>query len=89
MWLVNHIWDMGEIPQKMLLIIAALIPKGNSGDFRGVGLLEVVWKVIKQAIDAWLKCVPMHNVLHGFRLGRNCDKNIMEAKLAQQLARLE
>ena len=66
----------------MLLTIIMLIPKGNSGDFRGIGLLEVVWKVIKNTINARLKYVPLHNALHGFRPGCGCSTAIMEAKLA-------
>ena len=69
----------------MLLTIIVLIPKGNSGDFRGIGLLEVVWKVIEKIIDARLKCVPLHDALHGFRPGRGCSTAIMEVKLATQL----
>ena len=45
--LIQHIWDMREILSRMLLTIIVLIPKGNSGGFRGIGLLEVVWKVIR------------------------------------------
>ena len=87
--LIQHIWNTGEIPQRMLLTIVVLIPKGNSGDFRGIGLLEVIWKVIEQVVDARLKCVPLHDALHGFRPGRSCGTGIMEVKLTQQLASLE
>ena len=40
--LYEHIWRTGEIPQRMLLAVVLLIPKGTSGDFRGIGLLEVI-----------------------------------------------
>ena len=73
----------------MLTTIVVLIPKGNPGDFRGIGLLEVVWKVLERVIDARLKCVPLHDSLHGFRPGRSCGTGIMEVKLAQQLASME
>ena len=79
--LIQHIWDTGEIPSRMLLTIIVLIPKGNSGDFRGIGLLEVVWKVVEKIINARLKCNPLHDALHGFRLGRGCSTAIMEVKL--------
>ena len=72
--LVQHIWDTGEIPQKMLLIII---------------ILMVIWKVIERIIYARLKCVLLHDALHGFRTGRSCSTGIMELKLAQQLAGLE
>ena len=44
--LTRHIWDMGEILRQILLTIIVLIPKGNSGNYRGIGLLEVIWKLI-------------------------------------------
>ena len=69
MRLFKHIWDMGEIPQKILLAIVVLNPKEISEDFRGIRLLKVLWKVIKRVSSARLKCVPLHNALHGFRPG--------------------
>ena len=67
-----------------------LIPKGNSGDFRGIGLLEVIWKVLEKVIDARLSStIDLYDALHGFRAGRGCGTGIMEAKLAQQLAFIE
>ena len=73
----------------MLLTIVILIPKGNSGNFRRIGLLEVIWKVIEHVINARIKCVPLHDALHGFRPGRSCGTGIMEAKMAQQLTGFE
>ena len=85
--LVRNIWETGEIPRQMLRTIMVLIPKGNSGDFQGIGLLEVIWKVVEKVIDARLSSsIDLHDVLHGFREGRGCGTGIMEAKLAQQLA---
>ena len=45
--LVQHIWESIEIPRQMLMMIIVLIPKGASGDFRDIGLLEVIWKLIE------------------------------------------
>ena len=73
----------------MLFTIIILIPKGNSGDFRGIGLLEVLWKIIEKILDARLQLIPLHDCLHGFRKKRGCGTGIMEAKLAQQLAFIE
>ena len=87
--LIQHIWDTGEILPQMLLTVIVLILRGNSGDFSGMGLLEVVWKVIKKIINARLKCVLLHVVLHGFRPGHGCGTGIMEVKLAAQLGSLE
>ena len=84
--LCQRVWTTGEIPQRMLLAVVVLIPKGTSGDFRGIGLLEVVWKLLERVLDARLKKVELHDYLHGFRAKRGCGTGIMEAKLLQQLA---
>ena len=66
-----------------------LIPKGSSGDYRGIGLLEVVWKLIERVVDEGLSKIELHDTLHGFRAKRDCGTGIMEAKLVQQLAHRE
>ena len=73
----------------MLWIIVVLIPKRNSGDFQGNGLLEVLWTVIENVLVAWLSSIDLHDCLHGFRAGRGCGTGIVEAKLVQQLAFIE
>ncbi len=65
-----------------------LIPKG-SGDYRGIGLIEPVWKCIKQVIDHQLDTINLHDSLHGCRHNRGTGTAIIEAKLAQQLSYLE
>ncbi len=45
-WLVKAIWDKGRIPLQLGWVVTVLIPKGG-GDYRGIGLLEPIWKVIK------------------------------------------
>ena len=46
--LVQYIWNTGEILRQILRTIIVLIPKGNSGDFREIGLLEVIWKRVER-----------------------------------------
>jgi hypothetical protein len=87
--LIRHIWDTGNIPQQMLFTIVALIPKGNSGDYRGIVLLEVIWKVIERVLDEKISTIPLHDTLHGFRAKRGCGTGIVEARLSQQLAFLK
>ena len=41
--LVQAAWNHGETPRQLLWIIVVLIPKGG-GDYRGIGLLEPIWK---------------------------------------------
>jgi hypothetical protein len=86
--LIQAIWMQGEIPQQLTWVIVVLPPKGG-GDYRGIGLLELLWKVVKQIIDQGLNALPLHEVLHGCRNGRGMGMAILEAKLAQQLAHLE
>ena len=65
------------------------IPKGNE-DTLGVGLIEVVWKVLEAVIDIRIKTVvQFHDVLHGFCGGRGMGTTIMELKLAQELASVD
>ena len=62
-----------------------LIPKGNK-DTQGIGILEVVWKVAEVVIDTCIKtAVQFHDVLHGFRTGREAGTVIIELKLAHEL----
>ena len=63
-----------------------LIPKGTSGDYRGIGLLDPLWKVIECVVDERLEAVEFHDCLHGFVKKRGCGTAGTEAKLLQQLA---
>jgi hypothetical protein len=86
--LVRAIWDHGEIPPQLLWVIIVLIPKGG-GDYRGIGLLEPMWKVCEHVMDLRLNTFDLHNSLHGCRNKRGTRTARIEAKLAQQLAHLE
>ena len=66
----------------------ALVLKGE-GDYRDIGLLEVLWKVYAVVINCRLKrSVVIHNSLHGFRTGRGTGTATLEANLDQKLAGL-
>ena len=82
-------WDTGEIPRQLRYIIVVLVPKGNSDECRGIGLMEPIWKVIEGCIEARLQILPCHEALHGGLQGKGTATAIMEMKLAQQLAYLE
>ena len=66
-----------------------LIPKCTKYN-RGIGLLEILWKVVVALIDTRI-CVSLqfHEVLYGFRAGRGTGTAIMELNLSQDLARLD
>ena len=63
-----------------------LIPKGKK-DYRGIGLVEVVWKVVAAILNRrFASSITYHDALHGFRAGRSTGIATLEAKLLQQLA---
>jgi hypothetical protein len=60
--LVQATWTYGIIPRQILWIIVVLIPKGDR-DYHGIGLLEPIWKVIKQIIGCRLNSIQLHDSL--------------------------
>jgi hypothetical protein len=86
--LVQAVWDEGRIPTQLGWVVTVLIPKGG-GDYRGIGLLEPIWKVIERVIDKRLEAIALHNSLHGCRNGRGTGTAVIEAKLSQQLAHIK
>jgi hypothetical protein len=69
-------------------MIDVLIPKGG-GDYRGIGLLEPIWKACERIMDNQLNAIDLHESLHGCREKRGTGTAVIEVKLAQQLAHLE
>jgi hypothetical protein len=78
----------GKIPQQLTWVIVVLLPKG-SRDYREIGLLEPLWKVVERIMDRRQNALPLHEALHGCRYGRGTGTAILEAKLAQQPAHLK
>ena len=65
-----------------------LLPKGN-GDYRGIGLLEISWKVIESIINRRIvDKVNFHDALHGFQTLRGTGTACIEAKILQQLSKM-
>jgi len=83
--LVQAVWDEGKIPIQLGWVVTVLIPKGG-GDYRGIGLLEPIWKVVERVIDRQLELIALHDSLHGCCTGRGTGTAVIEAKLTQQLA---
>ena len=62
-----------------------LITKGR-GKYRGIGLVDVIWKVCALIINNRLRdAITFHNVLHGFRHGRGEGTETMEEKWSSSL----
>ena len=63
-----------------------VIPRGGGTNFRGIGLVEVMWKVISIIINRRLSSsIQFHDVLHGFHVGRGTGTTTLEANLLQQI----
>ena len=63
-----------------------MIPK-EKGEIRGIGLVEVTWKLMAVILHHQLTTgLQIHDALHGFREGRGTETATLEAKLLQQLA---
>ena len=78
-------WE-GYIPEALMWMTMVLIPK-DKGEYRGIGLVETIWKVCMSIVNSRLQSsIVLHDALHGFRHGRGKWAAIMEAKLEQQLA---
>jgi len=76
------------IPSAFFTGILVLLPKPD-GDFRGIALLEVLYKLISSIINQRLvkaMTTKFHDGIHGFRSGRGTGTAIMEVKLMMQLA---
>ena len=76
----------GELAEEATWQAVVLIPKGK-GDYRDIGLVEVMWKVVAVILNRRLtSSIAFHDVLHRFRAGRGMGTATLEAKLLQQRA---
>ena len=63
-----------------------MTPKGGGNDFRGIGLMEVLWKAISGIINRRLSSsIQFHDALHGFCAGRVTGTATLEENLHHQL----
>jgi hypothetical protein len=66
--------------------VLVLIPKGSGGR-RGIGLLEICWKVISKIMDFRMKeGIDFDDSIYGFRAERGTSTAHIEAKLQMQLS---
>ena len=60
----------GKLSEDATWQTVVLIPKGKT-DYRGIGLVEVMWKVVAVILNSRLSAsITLHDFLHGFRAGR-------------------
>ena len=78
----------GEIAEEATCQAVVLIPKGNK-DYRGIGLVEVMWKVVAEILNRrFTASITYHNFLHGFWACRGTGTVTLKANLLQQLVAL-
>ena len=66
----------------------ALLPK-EKGDYWGIGIAEVLWKVCAVVVNCCLKrSAVLHDALHWFIEGKGTGTATLEAKLSQHLVGL-
>jgi hypothetical protein len=84
--LVQHDFETGKLPMELPWSVQVLIPK-FSGGCRGIGLLEICWKVISKIMDLRMKQGnDCDDSIHGFRAERGTSTANIEAKMQMQLS---
>ena len=93
---VGRIWDLvvrlvqlmfrdGTVPVEIVWAKMVITPKWKR-EYRGIGLVDILWKVCAVVINCWLKSSGvLHKTLHGFRTWRGTGTATLEANLSQQL----
>ena len=82
-------WETGNIPEELKWIIVVLIPKDDKGKYRGIGLMETIWKIVEGIMNKRLHAIQLHDSLHGSVKRRGTGTATIEAKLVQQLSYIE
>jgi hypothetical protein len=81
---VQHAFEMGELPTELPRSVLVLIPK-DSGGCRGIGLLEICWKVISKIMDFRMKQgIGFDDLINGFRAERGASMLIPQVRLAHK-----
>jgi hypothetical protein len=85
--LVQDCYDGKPVPQAFSYEILCLLPKPERGKFRGIVLLEVIYKLVSMIIHIRIENkIHFHPALHGFLHKHGTGTCILEAKLQMQLA---
>ena len=79
----------GVLKKECTWNIILILPKGN-GEYRIIGLVEVIWKFSDINIDQHLEdSIDLRDVLHGFRSQRGTGKNTLESKPIQKIVGMQ
>ena len=76
----------GTLSEESTWQTVVLIPKGASRDFRGFGLVELLWKSFTSLLNRQLaSSIKFHDALHRFRAVQGAGTATLKAKLLQQI----
>jgi hypothetical protein len=80
--LVQLAFTDNALPQLFGKGILVLIPKSVKGEYRGIALLDVVYKLVSTIINTRINnVINYHEAIHGFRKGRGTTTAISELKI--------
>ena len=83
--IIQLAFDIGELVLDCTWDTVILLPKGG-GEYQGIGLVGVLWKVISIIIDRRLaESIELYDVLHMFRVWRGTFTATLEAKILQEI----
>ena len=86
MELVHMACREGQLAEDKIWRALVLIPKVEK-DYIGIGLVEVMWKVVVAILNFRLiSSITFHNFFHVFRAGCGTVTTTLNSKLLQQLA---
>ena len=84
--LVHIALHYGVLAEEASWQAVVLIPKGG-GDYRGIGLVEVMWKAMAVILNRrFTASITYHDFLQGFWAGRGAGTATLEFKLIQHIA---
>ena len=80
-------WE-GKLTEEAAWQAVVLITKGKK-DYRGIGLVEVMWKVVAAILNRrFTASIAYHDFLHWFWAGRGTGTATLEDNMLHQLAAL-
>ena len=76
----------GKLAEEATWQAMVMVPK-RKGEFWGIGLVEVIWKLLSLILHRRLAAIQLHEVLHGFREGCGTGtSSLMAASCCNSLA---
>ena len=84
--IIQETFRGGELATLCAWKTVVVIPKGRGTNFRGLGLVGVLWKAISGIINCQiLSSIQYHDALHVFSAGTGTGSANLEDKLLQKL----